>query len=248
MNKRIILIRYFLPLICCCLFILFPFTGGQAQRISITLTWSTDVYVPTNYPGKALPSQESMIEVVANIDWLTGQLETNLQELNYQWFLDGQLQKKDSGQDKQIFRFKTSQSLNQQYLIKVLIRDNQNNFLGYSPLLSLKTAEPEVVLKTDIFPRKLSRLTSQYQIKANQEVKFTAQPYFFNIQNLNELNYQWNWGEKELSQTGNEHPNVVIIKVGQVGQSIEEDLTINLENKNNSLQDAQTKAEINLIP
>jgi len=88
-------------LISCLLFLVFVFcflwflpVQSQTPQINITLTWSTNTYIPLDYPGKALPVKGSVIEVAANID----SQEVNPQELNYRWFLNKHLQTEQSGQ------------------------------------------------------------------------------------------------------------------------------------------------------
>jgi len=61
-------------LISCMSFLIFVFcflwffpVQSQTSEINITLTWSADTYVPLDYPGKALPTRGSNIEVVATL-------------------------------------------------------------------------------------------------------------------------------------------------------------------------------------
>ena len=68
MNKKQNLISYLPFLIFVFCFLWFFPVQSQTSEINITLTWSTDAYVPLDYPGKALPTKGSIIEVAANID------------------------------------------------------------------------------------------------------------------------------------------------------------------------------------
>jgi len=91
-------------------------------------------------------------------------------------------------------------------------------------------------------------IVKKYQISAEQETGLIARPYFFNIKDVNELNFNWNLGGKEASQTGSDNPHIFILKVGQLIQSIKQNLKIGVENKNNPLQRARTTAEITFVP
>ena len=87
-RTELILMLGLLFIVYCLLFIA-P-VQSQTSEINITLTWSTDTYVPFDYPGKALPTRGSVIEVAVNID----SQEINPQELIYQWFLDDNMNRK----------------------------------------------------------------------------------------------------------------------------------------------------------
>ncbi len=84
---------YLLSFIICLLFAVYcslfivP-VQSQTPQIEITLTWSTNTYVPLDYPGKALPSRGSTVEITANID----SPGINPQELIYNWFINDIIQ------------------------------------------------------------------------------------------------------------------------------------------------------------
>ncbi len=227
-----------------------PPATGQAQGAEITLTWSTDSYTPSSYPGKALPVRGSIVEVAANIE----SRGINPQEVVYDWFLNDYFQKSASGEGKQVFKFDTEGSIKRRHLVKVEIKNKDGELLGSSSYLPIELHEPQIVLRpiesnTKILSLEDPQLISQkYQISANQEIEFVAQPYFFNIENINELNYSWGLGRKEASAISLEKPNVFILKVGQLTQAISQNLRVWAENKNNALQRAQTQVEIILTP
>lgn len=236
-------INYGLLFIVFCLLFFVP-AQSQTPKISVSLTWSTDTYIPLDYPAKALASRGSIIEVAANIN----SPEINPQELIYQWFLDDFIQKEDSGQGQQVFQFNIGESITRQHLVKVEIKDKAGSFIASSAYLPLKAHEPEVVLQTNIPSLKSSNLTKKYLMAADQEIEFTATPYFFNIKEIDELDYKWRLGEQETSQIRPANPNFFTLKVGQVAESIKQNLTLWVTNKNNPLQRAETTAEITIIP
>jgi hypothetical protein len=240
--KKVII--YFSVLLFISCLLLFSQAWGQASEIKITLTWSTDTYIPLDYPGKALPSRGSIIEVIANID----SREINPQELIYNWFLDDIIQKADSGPGQQSFQFNIGDRITHQRLVKVEIKNTAGTLLGSSSNLALKPGQPEIVLEAKISSSGFYNSIQKYQISANQEIEFTAQPYFFNIKDIDELNYDWSLGEKAASQISSDKLNIFILKIGQLAQSIKQDLKIWVENKNNPLQRTQTTAEIILVP
>ena len=105
------------------IFGLFLALSVQGQTPGVTLTWSTNTYVPLDYPGKALPTRESSVEVVANID-----SKTNPQNLIYNWFINSHIQDNKSGKGKQILKFNIGERLSQDYEIKVRVSDERGSW------------------------------------------------------------------------------------------------------------------------
>jgi hypothetical protein len=238
-------INYYLLFASCGLLIALLFiTPAQSQtsETGITLTWSTDTYIPLDYPGKALPSRGSNVEVVATID----SNQINPQKLIFNWFLSGLIQKEASGQGKQVFRFNIGESIAKRRLVKLEIRNNQGDILGVSNYLSLRAYKPEITLKTRAFVLELKPLT--YVVSANQSVTFTVQPYFFNIKGIDDLIYEWDLGGRIASQISENNPNVFTLQIGELVKSITQNLRVWVENKNNPIQRSQAIAEIILTP
>jgi hypothetical protein len=222
---------------------------SQTSEINITLTWSTNTYVPLDYPGKALPTKGSVIEVAANVD----SREVNPQELNYRWFLNGHLQKGESGKGRSVLGFPVQWTSGNEHSIRIELRDEEENLLA-SAYLDIGIVQPQVIIQpitskgTLPLESSVSLIIKEYQISAEQEMSFMAQPYFFNISSINELNFNWSLGDRKPSQISSDNPHVFILKIGQLIQSIKQNLKIGVENKNNPLQRAQMTAGITFIP
>jgi len=229
--KKINYFLLFLLITSCCLFIA-GLVQSQTQQINITLTWSTDTYVPAEYQGKALPVRDSNIEVIANID----DSRINPEDLIYNWFVNDYFKKESSGLNKQILEFNTAVTTNNKNSIRLEIRDANNAFLGVT-YLSIETRQPEIII-----------FANKYEIKSDQEAQFIAKPYFFNINNINELDYKWGSNQQEASKINENNPNILVLKINKLTKSIKQKLSISVENKNNNFQRAQKTIEITLIP
>jgi len=229
--KKLNYFLLFLLIISYCLFVI-GLAQSQTQQINTTLTWSTDTYVPAKYKGKALPVRDSNIEVVANID----DSSINSENLIYNWFINDYFKKESSGLNKQILEFNAAITTNNKNIIRLEIRNANNAFLGVT-YLSIETRQPEIII-----------LTNKYEIKSNQEAQFIANPYFFNISDINELDYKWGSDQQEASKTGGNNPNILVLKVNKLTELIKKKLSISVENKNNNFQRAQKTIEITLIP
>ncbi len=219
-----------------CWFFITGLVQSQTSQIDITLTWSTDTYTPLGYQGKALPVRGSDIEVVANID----DSRIDSENLIYNWFINDYFQEESSGLNKQVLKFNTEVTINNKNVIRLEIKNTNNIFLGIA-YLSIETSEPEIVLYVKNLPNK-------YEIKSNQEAQFVTKPYFFNINNTNELNYKWKFDGQEALKIDENNPNTLILKINELTESIKKKLEVIAENKNNKNQKAQRIIEITLIP
>ncbi|MCG2809180.1 MAG: hypothetical protein L6275_02465 [Candidatus Portnoybacteria bacterium] len=233
---------YFLLFI---VFFLSPITliQGQSSEIEAVLTWSTDTYTHPAYYGKVLPTRESSVEVVANVFFQ----EVNPQELIYNWFLDDRIQNENSGEGKQIFRFNMGGS-SAKKSIKLEIKNQEGATIGQPYYLVIKPQEPEIILKTNSLFNGYFGITPKYQVSSNKKIVFSVQPYFFNIKNIEELNYQWELGEEKAVLTDEKSPDILTLEIGQLVNSFTRNLVVKAENKNNPLQKARLTAEINFKP
>jgi len=230
---------YLLLFMICSLSLVVPILNQAAEQ-SVTLTWTTDTYVPLDYQGKSLPSRGSNIEVVAQLD--SSQL--NPEELNFKWFLNNHIQKESSGINKQIFRFNIGESISKNHIIKVEV-NNLENTINISSSFALRAYEPEIILLAKNPPLGFS---DKYQFLDDQEIEFIVQPYFFNIKDTDELNYEWSFGRQRAQQVDNKNLNNFILKIGNLAKSINQELKVWAKNINNPIQRTQATANIILIP
>lgn len=229
----------YLLLFVACYFLLFTPTYGQVSQVETTLTWSTNTYTPPGYLGKTLPTRGSVVEVVANISTQ----EYNAQNLIYDWFLDDDFRQNSSGEGMQVFKFNIGERASPKRTIRVIIRDREGNMIEQSSYLTLAPQEPEIVLKTNAL-----LLDSKYQVKSDRETMFIAQPYFFNIDNADGLDYQWILGDKEAIQTDEQNLNIFTLWIDKIETSFKQNLTVRVENRSNPLQRTRLTAEIQFVP
>jgi len=177
------LIKYILSLSLFCLIAGCLFLSpsyGQETGLHTTLTWSTNSYVPANYPGKRLPVPGSLIEVIADLETRA----STIRKLDFQWFLNDQLQRQASGNGQRNFQFIAPNSPGSKLEVKLEAREQ--GLRVASKELTIKIVRPQVV----IYAANNSFLArNKYQLANHQQVKFSAVPYFFNIQNLNNLDF-----------------------------------------------------------
>ena len=204
------------------------------------MTWITDTYVPLDYRGAALPSRGSNVEVAAQFN----SKGLNPEELTFNWFLNNHIQD-ESGLGKQNFKFQMSESITKDHIIRVEVIDRNNYKIATSKNLFLKARLPEIVIK---LKSPALGFLEQYNLSGDQEVEFTAQPFFFNIFNLSELEYQWQFGQKIAPQVDVVDFNDLSIKIGKVNETIRQTLEVWVENRNNRIQRNSASAEVFLVP
>ncbi|MFC1700944.1 hypothetical protein ACFLZ0_02305 [Patescibacteria group bacterium] len=242
-------LKYFLLIIIFCLFIpVLPINGQNTTSLdAITLTWSTNTYIPAEYSGKALPTFGSKIEVVAIIN----DPNINQQKALYSWsfFRNNYLQERITEKGKQTFNFDIGNSIYNIYSIELEIQDEQSNIIGQSQSISIKPIKPQIILQSKLTAFDYSNINlKKYHAFPNQTIEFKATPYFFGTQNIDELNYDWRFGQEKATQSINsENPNIFKLKISESINTISKDIQLFVENKNNSMQKTSAKANLLII-
>lgn len=237
MNKKQIIISCFSVFSFIFCFIFFNYALAQSPTAHLTLTWSTDTYVPADYPAKALPVSQSLIEVVAVADE-----STSPQKLYYTWFLNNYLQESQSGQGKQVFSFRAD-GINNRPSIKAVVRNEQKEFLAEKEII-IKIVEPEVVISKLSYNNNIKQTSRAYYLKSQSTALFSAKPYFFNIKKPDQLNYLWQFGEEKAQKTNEQKPNLLEISINQTVENLSRKLMVWAEDKNNSLLNNRSSVEI----
>jgi len=239
MLKKII----FITILLLTSYFLIP-NSSQAQEIKndLILTWSANTYVPYNYPGKALPVYGSLVTVVVIP---LSKPTLNLETLNYNWFLDDEPQIAASGENKQEFTFRVSTTASNKHSIKLIIK-NKEETLSLELSTDIKIVSPEIVLYP--FDEETNKpdfnRSEPIILSTGQEKTFISLPYFFNIKNTNELEYQWSLENQTITKV--EKPDQFTLKIaeGELTTSISRELSIFVENPKNRVQRANDKIEI----
>jgi len=174
-----------------------------------------DSYVPPFYEGKALPSSEATIKVVAlpNAKSANG----GAGAYSYNWKKNYTIDQRASGYGKNTFTFKASY-LNKEETISV---NATSQTTGGEASITIVPGKPKVVfyeespLQGTLFAQALNngyRLTSQ-------EASIVAEPYFFSVKdpNTNEIAYKWSINNNKI-----ETPlpkNLLVVRGGENGRA-----------------------------
>lgn len=174
----------------------------------LELAWEADSYVPPFYKGKALPTAQGKIKIIALPDFISGNKRLDSKTLVYLW--------KDIGTDRKL----TSNSgygKNVLYQTMPHIFSDENISVGVSSLgNSIKAqrkifVEPtetsllfyennpvEGILYENAIPNIFTLTKEDFSVK--------AEPYFFSNKDRSggRLSYEWSLGDKEIKPDTNE--------------------------------------------
>ncbi len=164
--------------------ILYPLSSRGQQAPEFMVSWKANSYVPPDYPGKALPSPTSPIEIAFEL--LENSRIVNLAGNEVRWFINNQLQK--SGLGLKTLTYIPLRFERQDKTIRIEVRRYRGANLEETIVIPI--AEPEVV------------------ITPLADNIFKALPYFFNTASLNQLNFEWTVNGQRPEGTP-ENPNIL---------------------------------------
>ncbi len=162
-----------------------------AQEHKVVLNWSVNNYVPYWYQGLRLPTIGSQIKV-----GLT-HLNRNQDDYYYQWFVnDKRLNDWEKNKKETSFIIEKSNNLielriGKKEIIKskLSLPDKEIIRLVGSEFLKIEVFDPEILIYLNDNER--LRYFDDLIIKPGTKKEFLAVPYFFNINDLEELKFTW---------------------------------------------------------
>ena len=210
----------------------------------IDLVWSADTYTPFDYQGRNLPVQGSKVTVSAIVSASGG----NAKDLKYSWFLEDIFQRTKSGYGKDSFYFYINQAPGIYPTIKLQIfNDDRTVFEEKS--IQIPTTEPEVVIYPSNGNSHFSNQTSAIStVLAGEKFSFIAKPYFFSINKLTDLVFEWNLAGKEPIISSDYNASVLDLTIsGKQGNgSAESEIRVNVKNSSDDSQKADQSIKINI--
>jgi len=182
------LIKQFFIITSLLIFVFF-LQNAQASQFDADLLWQTNTYVPADYQGRALPTRDSQILVIAM------PIGYNANSLYYNWYLDGDAMAHVSGKGKNEFTIYVNKWPNYNYRVEVQISNNQQILIHKS--INIQVQEPLIILpgcENDIITASPGKI-----------LNFTPVPYFFTS---NQLAYNWYYNNQSKGNEKNLQLNV----------------------------------------
>ena len=191
------------------------------------LSWSADTYTPIDYIGRALPVSGSKIYVETVVSVANG----DAKNLKYSWFLEDIFQKNKSGYGKNSFYFYAKSMSGRSHVVRVQIF-NENRTIFQEKTIKIPVVNPEIVLTR----------------KNTKNLSIIARPYFFSIDKLTDLKFEWMLIGQSPITSSNYNASVLDINVLNKNgtELIEQELMINVKNLKSEIQNAHNSIKINL--
>ena len=220
-------------------------SGEEINLIDFDLYWSAETYTPFGYQGRALPTKESWVGVSSYLK-ISGE---NPKNLKYSWFLDDVFQEYKSGYGRTEFRFGIRRNKGNPHTVLLKIFNESRSFLIEKSII-IPITNPDVVIysalngQTNLPYTIFSKDSIIPSIKDNF---FLALPYFFDIRTIENLEFNWSFGNKTI-----EEPSLVAnlfgIKITNKGVSdlLKQALGVFVINKEEDNQRAEELININI--
>lgn len=212
----------------------------------IDILWHTNTYVPSYYFSKALSIKKSFITLTAMPLLYKNGRKIAPTDLIYEWNLDRKNKASSSGFGRQSFTFKIDGLIKRSHTIKVTVSDIQKT-LRAKKSITITPRNPEIIFYENhpLEGPRYQKATTNFQTFSGQEHQFLAVPFYFSINNPNNLLYEWRAnGEKEdmidqkkylfnfrslADAVGNILVSLRIINESSIAQQTSESFSINVE-------------------
>lgn len=222
-------------------FFILEIKSAKSASGNSTLSWSASSFIPSEYKGRALPTQGSRVKVVAS----PLNSSVNPEKMFYLWLLDNEEQGWANGQGKNYFTFTVKKPSNARYQIEAKILDENENLIERL-FLTVKIQNPEILILNE---EKLY-LPKTVSAALNQELKLIGAPLFFNIKNFEELNFSWKENNRIFSSSLQTNPQEVSIEIPneKISKKIVKTISAEVSKKTDSLEQAKREIKLEINP
>lgn len=214
---------------------------AKSANNNFILAWTADSYIPENYQGKALPTQGGRIKVIC---MPTKKLPQNPDNLYYRWLLDGEIMGWAGGQGKAFFNFKATENAGQTHEVESQVLDENENVIWRSRI-NIRIAPTQILIKEK---NSDYALKNNFSIATGKEAILSALPLFFQIKNLKELNFKWDFAGQTMSSPDDQNLDSLTLKIpnGNLAEPLTQKLSLTASNKNQKNQQASTNLDIKI--
>ena len=171
-QKLISCFRIFLYLVT--ILFLFSASIATAAQPRALITWQAQSFAPAEYSGKILPSPGTNIKL--GLEVIKENKLQDLSKINIRWYLDGKLSTQGLGLKE--INFTANKGAAYSHFVRAVILDKEE----ISGTVDIPIINPVVIIKTPSLENTFVSLGKNI---------FQAIPYFFNVNNLQELIFNW---------------------------------------------------------
>lgn len=184
----------------------------------IDLLWEAETYTSPFYKGKALPSSDAEIIVVAIPQFVTSsgnKIDSN--DLIFTWKMDGKVLGSLSGRGKDSIKIKGPKIFNSM-LIQVDVSSLSSTLQGKG-FEVISSVQPKIVFYENdiILGMKYENAIRNNFALSNEEITITAHPYFFsgNRRVSPDFGYNWSVDGSEVSSSPDDESSIILRQVGE---------------------------------
>ena len=210
----------------------------------VDLLWEALTYTPAGYPGKAMPTPQSLIKIVAFPHLFLNGYKLSNENLIYKWSIDYKMMPSVSGTNKNTLIFSKFDFPGDEHIIKVQVT-NQNNTAVAEKRIKISSAEPKILFYQE---HPLEGTRYQKALKdaitfSEEEIQVRAEPYFFSRNNIDALSYEWTIDGKKTVKKG--FSNILHLRIEPGAYGIF-NIALRINNLKNVLQYSEASFNINV--
>lgn len=165
----------------------------QIQPSDVDILWEADTYTPPFYKGKALPTSQSFIKILAVPSFVSQNKTIPSNELTYFWKKAYAANPNDSGIGKDTYFYRASYTFNETTVDTTV--SSIDGRLAMHKKTKIPVYEPKIIFyenKPLEGIRYRNALGGSFAIKES-EVTLRAEPYFFSVPNANDNSATVSW-------------------------------------------------------
>ena len=198
---------------------LFLIRYSQSQtNPDLMITWRANNYVPSNYEGKILPTPEASVNV--SLEIINNGRMADISKNEIRWLVNSELK---SGIGLKNIEFSVDRFKNPQKIRVTIMNFNGSNL---EKTIFIPVAEPETVI-------------------TGGPNTFQALPYFFNINNLQQLSFIWS--ANGLNTEGQaDNPDILNLDTSQLPAGAIVNLRVQIQNSLKPLEISSQKLSYKL--
>ncbi len=231
--------------------------SGELQQIQISKTFisstidllweATQSYTPPFYKGKALPTSQEVIRIVAvpNITSVDG-VKSNPNNLIYKWRKNGKYRdlNSQSGYNKKSVVFKQGLFNSKENISVEISSSNRDSYAENTVVIKRVQPEIHVYHNHPLEGIIYEKIIDKDFFMENKEVEIVAEPYYFSTYNKSTSDIIFNWRANNKQIAGSEPTSNMIFgfEKDSVGSS---NISLEITHIDNILQFAKTSFKLN---
>jgi len=209
------------------------------EPAEVDLIWQAGTIVPAFYKGKALPSTESLIKILAIphlIDSTGGKVSS--ENLSFRWYVNGNYVSNSSGVGKNTFITSAEKNLVEK-TVGVLVSDPTSKLVAENKIV-IKPNLPKILFY-EIKP--LEGINYSQNLKnsfglTESETTIKAEPYFFALGRITPSSYSWFLNGQKIS-INEEDPSEITFRRKEETEGVSK-IKLTVGNSKNSYQTASS--------